>query len=181
MATSVYALFVCLSAWVFKSIFVSNPAVPSRAPNISQIYYTSSTSIRVHWDPLPQRYVHGRLLGYRVEYRRVEPGLLNIWKTEVVAANIHDVPIYGLKKYGAYVFQVGAFTRRGEGLLSKGYMIRTDEDGKQLYSTPDVDAVVSLTSCSVKRTYSLVHCSFLISCCLIIYLTVFQWSVCTAN
>ncbi|XP_022795633.1 uncharacterized protein LOC111334203 [Stylophora pistillata] len=106
----------------------TDEGVPSRAPNISQIYYTSSTSIRVHWDPLPQRYVHGRLLGYRVEYRRVEPGFLNIWKTEVVGANIHHVPIYGLKKYGAYVFQVGAFTRRGEGLLSKGYMIRTDED-----------------------------------------------------
>ncbi|KAJ7390412.1 hypothetical protein OS493_025669 [Desmophyllum pertusum] len=50
--------------------------VPSRAPNvnISQIYYTSSTKIRVHWEPLPQRFAHGRLLGYRVEYRGWKQG-----------------------------------------------------------------------------------------------------------
>lgn len=103
--------------------------VPSRAPNISQIYYTSSTTIQVHWEPLPQRHIHGRLLGYRVEYRRVEAGYLSKWETIVVGANDHDATITGLKKYGAYVFQVGAFTRKGIGLLSKGYMIRTDEDG----------------------------------------------------
>ena len=107
------------------------PTVPSRAPNvnISQIYYTSSTKIRVHWEPLPQRFAHGRLLGYRVEYRRVEAGYLNTWKTIVVGANDYDVTITGLKKYGEYVFQVGAFTRKGRGLLTKAYKIRTDEDG----------------------------------------------------
>ena len=125
----------------------------------------------MHWDPLPPRYIHGRLLGYRVEYRRVELGYLNTWKTVVVGANIYDATIYGLKKYGAYVFQVGAFTRKGEGLLSKGYMIRTDEDGKQLFSTPDVDAAISPSSHSIKRPYSLPDCSSIIACCLIIYLT----------
>ena len=83
----------------------------------------------MHWEPIPQQYVHGRLLGYQVEYRRVEAGFLNTWKTITVGANGHAATITGLKKYGAYVFQVGAFTRKGRGTLSKAYMIRTDEDG----------------------------------------------------
>lgn len=83
----------------------------------------------MHWEPIPQEYVHGRLLGYQVEYRRVEAGLLNTWKTITVGAKDHAAAITGLKKYGAYVFQVGAFTRKGGGTLSKAYMIRTDEDG----------------------------------------------------
>ena len=59
----------------------------------------------------------------------MEAGFQNTWKTITVGANDHAATITGLKKYGAYVFQVGAFTRKGRGTLSKGYMIRTDEDG----------------------------------------------------
>lgn len=83
----------------------------------------------MHWEPLPQRFVHGRLLGYQVEYRLVEAGYLNTWKTITVGDNDHEATITNLKKYGAYAFQVGAFTRKGRGTLSKAYMIRTDEDG----------------------------------------------------
>ena len=92
----------------------------------------------MHWEPIPQQYVHGRLLGYHVEYRRVEAGFQNTWKTITVGANDHAATITGLKKYGAYVFQVGAFTRKGRGTLSKGYMIRTDEDGWYLSCFPIV-------------------------------------------
>lgn len=92
----------------------------------------------MHWEPLPQQYVHGRLLGYQVEYRRVEAGYLNTWKTITVGVNDHAATITGLKKYGAYAFQVGAFTRKGRGTLSKAYMIRTDEDGWYLNCLPIV-------------------------------------------
>ena len=51
------------------------------------------------------------------------------WKTITVGANDIGATITGLKKYGAYIVQVGAFTRKGDGALSKGYMLRTDEDG----------------------------------------------------
>ena len=90
----------------------------------------------MHWEPIRQQYVHGRLLGYHVEYRRVEAGFLNTWKTITVGANNNAATITGLKKYGAYVFQVGAFTRKGSGTLSKAYMIRTDEDGWYLSCLP---------------------------------------------
>ena len=113
-----------------------NSAAPSKPPNISQIYYTSSTSIRVHWEPIPQQYVHGQLLGYQVEYRRVEASFLNTWKTILVGPKDHATTITGLKKYGGYVFQVGAFTRKSGGTLSNASMIRTDEDGSYLNCSP---------------------------------------------
>lgn len=125
-----------LSVEIPAHLPIINSTAPSKPPNISQIYYTSSTSIRVHWEPIPQQYVHGRLLGYQVEYCRVEPGCLNTWKTITVGANDHAATITGLKKHGAYVFQVGAFTRKGRGTLSKASKIRTDEDGSYLNCLP---------------------------------------------
>lgn len=68
----------------------------------------------------------------------MEAGFQNTWKTITVGANDHAATFTGLKKYGAYVFQVGAFTRKGRGTLSKGYMIRTDEDGWYLNCFPVV-------------------------------------------
>lgn len=97
----------------------------------------------MNWEPLPQPFTHGRLLGYHVVYRRVEGGNQENWKTITVGANDVGVTITGLKKYGAYVVQVGASTRKGNGALSKGYMLRTDEDGT--YLTPP-----EVTICSSK-------------------------------
>jgi len=125
-----------LSAQISAHHININSTVPSKPPNISQIYYTSSTSIRVHWEPISQQYVHGRLLGYQVEYCREEASLKNTWKTITVGPKHHATTITGLKKYGAYVFQVGAFTRKGSGILSKAHTIRTDEDGSYLNCLP---------------------------------------------
>ena len=71
----------------------------------------------------------------------MQAGFLNTWKTITVGANDHSATITGLKKFGAYVFQVGAFTRKGSGILSKAYMIRTDEDGWYLNCLPLVIVV----------------------------------------
>ena len=48
-----------------------------------------------------------------------------------MGVNDTGVTIGGLKKYGTYVIQVRAFNRKGDGKLTKGYMITTDEDGKE--------------------------------------------------
>ena len=85
----------------------------------------------MEWDPLPQEFVYGLLLGYHVVYRRVERGHSHIWNTTVVGANDTGVTMRGLKKYGTYVIQVRAFNGKGDGKLTKGYMIRTDEDGEE--------------------------------------------------
>ena len=85
----------------------------------------------MEWDPLSQEFFHGLLLGYHVVYRRVERGYSHIWNTTVVGANVTGVTMGGLKKYGTYVIQVRAFNRKGDGKLTKGYMITTDEDGKE--------------------------------------------------
>jgi len=125
-----------LSAEISARHININSTAPSKPPNISQIYYTSSTSIRVHWEPIPQQYVHGRLLGYQIEYCRAEASCNNKWQTITVGPKHHATTITGLKKYGAYVFQVRAFTRKGSGILSKASTTRTDEDGSYLNCSP---------------------------------------------
>lgn len=81
------------------------------------------------WEPLSPHFVHGQLLGYQVVYRQVDGEYWEKWKAITTGNKVLGTSITGLKKYGAYVVQVGAFTRKGNGLLSKGYMLRTDEDG----------------------------------------------------
>ena len=82
----------------------------------------------MEWEPLHEEYIHGLLLGYRVVYRRNETGYT--WNTTVVGPDENGTTMKGLKKYGAYVVQVGAFTRKGGGKLTKEFHLRTDEDGK---------------------------------------------------
>ena len=43
--------------------------VPSRAPSVF-VTNVTSTSVTIHWNPLPQQYHNGRLLGYRVFLRK---------------------------------------------------------------------------------------------------------------
>ena len=81
------------------------------------------------WEPLSRHFVLGRLLGYQVVYRQVDGEYWEKWKAITTGNKVLGTSITGLKKYGAYVVQVGAFTRKGNGQLSKGYMLRTDEDG----------------------------------------------------
>ncbi len=104
--------------------------------------------------------MHGRLLGYQVEYRRVEAGYLNTWKTITVGANDYEATITDLKKYGAYAFQVGGFTRKGRGTLSKAYMIRTDEDGTWLNFCLFVIAIVTVICVGVDVIFSERHDNF---------------------
>lgn len=119
-------IYIISKTECFNFIFL----VPSQAPNVSEIFNTSSTSIRVTWEPLSPHFVQGRLLGYRVVYRQVDGENWEKWKAITTGNKELGTSITGLKKYGAYVVQVGAFTRKGNGLLSKGYMLRTDEDGR---------------------------------------------------
>ena len=54
----------------------------------------------------------------------------HIWNTTFVGANDTGITVTlkGLKKYEAYV---RAFSGKGDGKFTKGYMSRTDEDSKE--------------------------------------------------
>lgn len=75
------------------------------------------------WNPVPQGYTHGIVLGYMVLYKR-EKDYVNI-TSPVTSAQLTD-----LKKFTMYVVKVLAFTIKGDGVISNGTHARTHEDGE---------------------------------------------------
>ena len=90
-------------------------------------YNTSSTSISVHWDQVPDAYQNGALLYYTVTYRSLPSGFR---QTVVVAAPAHQTTLTGLKIYTNYSITVFASTYKGAGNVSAPFFIVTDEDSK---------------------------------------------------
>ena len=45
--------------------------VPSRAPTNARVENYGLNELLVKWDPIPPQYANGRLLGYKVYYKRV--------------------------------------------------------------------------------------------------------------
>ena len=71
--------------------------------------------MKVQWDPLPQQYANGRLLGYSINVY-VDDYYVNYIKT-VYSNNsgVHMVIVRGLKAAQRYRISVAAFTSEGEG------------------------------------------------------------------
>lgn len=73
-------------------------------------------------------FVHGILLGYRLYYRlTVLPAMPPFNKT--LGPDQLATTVDGLFMFTNYTFQITAFTSKGEGPLSAGVVITTDEDG----------------------------------------------------
>ena len=91
-------------------------------------YNTSSTSVNVTWHRVPAGFVHGILRGYRVFYSRTKDSGANTMQA-VLPANKWHVHLTGLEKFTNYTIQVAAFTRIGDGAMSRALTVSTDEDG----------------------------------------------------
>ena len=87
----------------------------------------------VTWDRVPEEAVHGILRGYRVFYRK-STNLEQKYRNETTEAGAQKLEIKGLDKYTEYELQVVAFTRKGDGVESKRFVVSTDEDGKRKMS-----------------------------------------------
>ena len=89
--------------------------VPSRAPPNVQVENHGLNELLVKWDPIPQEYVNGRLLGYKVYYKNTRyyynPEIIvntsNSDTTQVILPNI----LTGER----YYISVAGFTTRGQG------------------------------------------------------------------
>lgn len=100
--------------------------MPSLPPTDIRAYNTSSTSLTVTWNPVPQAYTHGIVLGYLVFYKRqqdVDGNFINA-SSLVLFADLE-----GLDKFTVYVVKVLAFTIKGNGVISNETSVRTHEDG----------------------------------------------------
>ena len=90
-------------------------SVPGRAPygvRVTSFEFTSD--LLVEWNPLPQQYANGKLLGYIVYYRENDDE--SSYKS--VFTLVHSptyITLKGLKPAHQYQVAVTAFTSKGEG------------------------------------------------------------------
>lgn len=94
-------------------------------------FNTSSTSINVTWEPVPDDHVNGILLGYRVFYKKADKPI-NEFSNLTVNSTILSIEIESLEFFTKYELLVLAFTMVGDGNISKPVYCMTDEDGKLL-------------------------------------------------
>ena len=82
----------------------------------------------VIWNPVPQGFTHGIVLGYLVRYKR-EIDLNSSYAN--TTSHVTSVELRDLDKFTMYVVKVLAFTIKGNGMISNETRARTHEDGKR--------------------------------------------------
>ena len=90
----------------------------------------TATSVTVHWNPLPQQYHNGRLLGYSVFFRKTASYLFPVTRS-VVVHNFTSVTLHNLEPGQRYEIYLSAFTSKGDGPRSDGYFVITGTNCNQ--------------------------------------------------
>lgn len=90
-------------------------SVPSKAPNDVQVSNNEFTSdLLVEWEPLPEQYANGILLGYIIYYRENQDD--SSYKSAYVLGNsTTNFTLVDLKPAHQYEVAVTAYTSKGEG------------------------------------------------------------------
>ena len=103
--------------------FLEPSAPPANVKGIN----SSSTSILVQWDELPENDRNGIIKGYNVTYKNLTS---EVEKTQTVDAPTRQVNLTGLNEFTKYDITVSAFTVKGGGPPSSAITVTTDEDSK---------------------------------------------------
>ena len=101
--------------------------VPDGAPPNVTARNLSSTELLVEWNPLPENYIHGALLGYQMKFTRDKT---NVTKVLNILPNITNYHVTGLERYARYVISLAAVNEVGVGVYSDDVVVWTDEGGK---------------------------------------------------
>ena len=98
--------------------------VPSRAPSYIRMTSLRFDQVKVQWDPLPQQFANGRLLGYTIYYHEYDYTYTKkSLKTRSPYVNM--VILRGLEAATRYQIAVAAFTSKGVGTQSYWQYITT--------------------------------------------------------
>ena len=100
---------------------------PSAPPANVKGNNSSSVSILVEWDEVPENDKNGIIKGYNVTYKDWRTG---VEKTQTVNASASQVELTGLNKFTKYNISVLAFTVKGDGPPSSTITVSTAEDSK---------------------------------------------------
>ena len=88
--------------------------VPSAAPGNFALDSSSALSLDVKWDAIPQKEQQGKLIGYRIYYRKEGSG---VEKTVEVRPDQFTYTIASLE-YARYYVRIAGFTSVGVGKFS---------------------------------------------------------------
>lgn len=110
---------------------ISSFSVPSHSPRNITAFNTSSTSINVTWQPIPNDHVNGILLGYRVLYKK-ENSPMDVFQNITVNSTYLDAEITSLEVYTEYELRITGFTIIGDGNVSESVFCFTDESGNNV-------------------------------------------------
>ncbi|XP_015751521.1 PREDICTED: uncharacterized protein LOC107331445 [Acropora digitifera] len=102
----------------------TDEGVPSRAPSVF-VTNVTSTSVTVQWNPLPPQYINGRLLGYRVFFKKTANYSFPVDASSMVVYNSNWVTLNNLEPGQRYEITVTAFTSKGDGPQSDSYSVIT--------------------------------------------------------
>ena len=101
--------------------------VPSRAPSYIRMTNVRFDQVKVQWDPLPQQFVNGRLLGYTVYFYESYKFYKLIKSVSTSGPFVNMVILRGLKAVTRYQIAVAAFTSKGAGTQSYWQSITTGD------------------------------------------------------
>ena len=99
---------------------------PNASPLNVRGHHSSSTSIVVQWNEVPQEHRNGKIQGYKVLYSDAD----GPERVEKVDASTLLTSLTGLKKSTTYTIKVLAFTSVGDGPSSLEISETTAEDSK---------------------------------------------------
>jgi len=117
------ALLIGVNSIVLKVLLFF--LVPSRAPSNIQLSNLQSAEVKVQWDPLPQQYANGQLLGYRVYFNEYPYYSYLEKAVNTSSASVYMVILRDLKAVQRYGIRVAAFTSKGVGPRSYYLYITT--------------------------------------------------------
>lgn len=143
--------------------------VPSLPPQDIKVQNSSSTSISVHWKPIPKYHVNGILLGLKLFYRsatrdnsivfssRTRRSAEEDWSEDTIIT-LHpgalSYEMTSLKKFTNYSVSILGFTSKGDGNVSQQFVVSTDEDGQ--YGRVDISKIfVILEDCGREVSFCL--------------------------
>ena len=115
-------VYKCFS-FVFLFFFIEPNAPPANVTG----HNTSSKSIFVDWDDVPQPDQNGIILRYIVTYTELPNGSPQY---QVVNAPTTQATLTGRNEYTNYSITVFASTAKGDGNVSEAIIVLTDEDSK---------------------------------------------------
>lgn len=118
-----HIIVIIISFFILPRLCIGPGAPPQNVTG----YNTSSTSINVTWNEVPEDKQHGDINRYTVMYNKTT-NVIN--KSEVTKISEKIVELKGLDKYTIYDIKVLAATDVGDGPASDPIKVQTDEDSE---------------------------------------------------